>query len=137
MDKPVVIFDALFVGLHLEKRMGDFSSSEIQFFSYLSCLLCLYDGKTIDDWNYKFIKSALASPYSTDMHLAIETLLGAETSCHSPGTNGFYKLTDKGKEMLKFYKTQSSLAWRISYLEASCNSLSLIPLSMIKEAISN
>lgn len=135
--KSEAIFDILFIGKKLESKMEDFSLSEINFFSYLSCLLSLYDGKTIDQWNYNFIKSKLGSPFSSDLNIASDTLNANESILKSDGIVGYYKLSEKGNKALDFYSTLQTLSWRIPYLDAACSSISLIPITTVKQAIYN
>lgn len=133
--KPEAILDILYIGNKLEVKMKDFSLSEIQFFAYFSCLLSLYDGNTIESWTYSFIKSDLGSPYSSDIHRALETLITNNFLYSSEETPGYYCLSERGKVSLKFYETLSTLASRIKYLDTSCRSISLMPFGLIKEAI--
>lgn len=135
MSKPESTLDTLFIGKRLQSKIEDFSLSEIQFFAYLSCLLSLYEGHTVSEWNYSFIKSSLGSPYSSDLHSSLEVLLSngsiIETDKH------YYHLTEKGGKSLDFYATLKLLNWRCRYLEAACRSLSVFPYGKIKEAIIN
>ncbi|GAA4437334.1 hypothetical protein GCM10023091_16400 [Ravibacter arvi] len=135
MSKPEAIIDTLFIGERLQSKIGDFSLSEIQFFSYLGCLLSLYDGQTATKWNYSFIKSSLGSPYSADILNGIEILLSNESIIETD--RDYYKITEKGKSNLNFYVTLELLNWRCKYLNIACHSLSVFPYGVIKEAIIN
>lgn len=135
MSKPESILDTLYIGSKLQSKIGDFSLSEVQFFAYLSCLLSLYDGHPVSSWNYSFIKSNLGSPYSADVHRALDLLLSNGSIVET--SENFYKITDKGIKNLTFYKTQMLLKWRAIYLETACRSLSILPYGTIKEALTN
>ncbi|WP_291087020.1 hypothetical protein [Flavobacterium sp. BFFFF1] len=135
--KSEAVFDMLYIGNKLQFKIEDFSLSEINFFSYLSCLLSLYDGKMIDNWEYGFIKSSLGSPISTDLDKALNALCSNGSLCKSEGVDGYYNLLPNGEKMLELYSTLYKFSWRIPYLEASCKSLSLMPFGIVKDAISN
>lgn len=135
MSKPESILDTLFLGGRLQSKIGDFSLSEIQFFAYLSCLLSLYDGHTVSEWNCSFIKSNLGSPYSSDIHESLNLLLSNGSIVETE--KNFYKITDKGNRNLDFFKTQTVINWRCLYLETACRSLSVLPYGVIKEALIN
>lgn len=132
------VYDTLFIGQKLQRKMEDFSPYEVQFFAYFSCLLSLYDGNTVNKWNYTFIKSDLGSPYSLDIHKALTSIIGNGFIEESDNSKDYYKVTEKGSEFLNFFKENiNMLVWRTKYLETACNSLSLIPYGIIKEAINN
>jgi hypothetical protein len=133
MSKPESVLDTLYIGQKLQSRIGDFSLSEIQFFAYLSCLLSLYDGHTVSEWNCAFIKSNLGSPYSSDIHSSLELLISNGSIIETD--QNFYQVTGKGGRNLDFFKTQSQINWRCKYLETSCRSLSVLPYGTIKEAL--
>lgn len=131
------VFDFLYIGKKLQFKMQDFSFSEINFFAYLSCLLSLYDGKTLDQWKYSFIKSNLGSPYSNDLNLSLFLLISNESLIEIEDSEDYFKISDKGLKLLDFYSTLNTFSWRIPYIEAACSSISLIPISTVKHAIHN
>lgn len=133
MSKPESILDTLFIGAKLQSRIGDFSLSEVQFFAYLSCLLSLYDGRTVSEWNCGFIKSNLGSPYSSDIYDSLNLLISNGSIIETD--KDFFQVTEKGMRNLNFFKTQAILNWRCLYLETACKSLSVLPYGMIKEAL--
>ena len=134
MIRPEAIADTLIIGGLLQKKIVDFSIAEVQFFSYFSCLLSLYDGKTVDDWKYVFIKSSIGGPFSNDLRMSFELLVANNSLKESD--EGYFKITNSGQSKINFYKTQNIISWRIKYLETACRSLSIIPYGHIKEAIS-
>ena len=133
--KPEAIFDTLYIGSKLETRLDDFSQPEVQFFSYLSCLLSLYDGNPLSFWEYSFVKTLLGSPYSVDINEAYN-FLNKKASIKQT-TGGYSKLTEPGRTEIDFYLTLYAFKQRVKYLDAACMSLSLIPLAYIKNAIQN
>jgi hypothetical protein len=138
MNNPEAVYDALFIGKKLQRKIEDFSQYEIQFFSYFSCLLSLYDGNSVDNWNYTFIRTELGSPYSSDIQMALATLTGNGSLTELIDSKGYFTVTDKGSNFLKFLEENiTTISWRTKYLRTACNSLSLIPYGVIKEAINN
>ena len=135
MNKPEAIYDLLFIGDRLQQKIGDFSISEVYFFAYLSCLLSIYDGNTVDKWNYTFIKSTMGSPYCSDIQLGLSTLIANNSIVEVGGPTGFYQITEKGSASTKFYSTLGSMKLRTKYLDTACDSLSILPFGQIKNAI--
>lgn len=133
--KPEAIFDTLYIGSKIESMLDDFSHPEVQIFAYLSCLLSLYDGIPLSFWEYSFMKTLLGSPYSVDIEEALN-FLKSKTSVEQT-TEGYCKLTEKGKDEIDFYLTLHAFRQRVKYLDAACKSLSLIPVGHIKKAIQN
>ena len=133
--KPEAIFDTLYIGSKLESKLDDFSHPEVQFFAYLSCLLALYGGNPLSFWEYSFVKTQLGSPYSVDIHEAWN-FLKSKASVEQT-TEGYSKLTEKGRADINFYLTLHAFKQRGQYLDAACKSLSLIPVGYIKKAIQN
>jgi hypothetical protein len=133
--KPEAIFDTLYIGSKIESKLDDFSHSEVQLFTYLSCLLSLYDGNPLSFWEYSFVKTQLGSPYCIDIYEAW-IFLHSKNSIEET-TKRFSRLTEKGQVEIEFYLTLHAFKQRVRYLSAACKSLSLIPVGYIKKAINN
>lgn len=133
--KSEAIFDTLYIGLKIESKLDDFSHPEVQFFAYLSCLLSLYGGNPLSFWEYSFVKTQLGSPYSVDINEGWN-FLKSKASVEQT-TEGYSKLTDKGRDEIDFYLTLHAFKQRVKYLDAACKCLSLIPVGYIKKAIQN
>lgn len=137
MNSPEAIFDTLFIGQRLQQKIEDFSQYEIQFFAYFSCLLSLYEGNTVEDWKYSFVKTELGSPYSIDIYLSIQTLLASGKLSQNENSKEYFTVNEEGIEFFNFQnEAASSLTDRKKYLITACNTISLIPFGAIKEAIS-
>jgi hypothetical protein len=127
MNSPEAIFDTLFIGQRLQRKIEDFSQYEIQFFAYFSCLLSLYEGNTVEDWKYSFVKTELGSPYSIDIDAS-----------QTQNSKEYFTINEAGKEFFNFQdEAASSLADRKKYLTTACDTISLTPYGVIKEAIGN
>lgn len=133
MFKPEAIYDTIYIGNQLEKKLTDFSQYEIQLFSYLSCLLSLYDGNPIAYWGYGFIKNELGSPFSIDLNESIETLIGRGSLTSS--NDSFLKLGDLGKSDITSLSMFPSYQKRLKYLEPACQSIKLLPYGIVKDSI--
>lgn len=137
MNSPEAIFDTLFIGQRLQRKIEDFSQYEIQFFAYFSCLLSLYEGNTVEDWKYSFVKTELGSPYSIDIDLSIQTLLASGKLSQTENTKEYFTINEEGIEFYNFQNEAAiSLEGRKKYLITACNTISLIPFGAIKEAVS-
>lgn len=133
MFKPVAFYDTIYIGNQLEKKLTDFSQYEIQLFSYLSCLLSLYDGNPIAFWGYSFIKNDLGSPYSIDLNESIEALIGRGSLTLS--NDLFLKLGELGKSDIARLTLFPSNQQRLKYLDAACQSIKLLPYGVVKDSI--
>ncbi len=129
------VYDTLFIGQRLQQKIDDFSEYEIQFFAYFSCLLSLYEGNTIDKWEYSFVKTELGSPFSLDIKTALSTLEANNSIQQVSGEGTYFNITGKGTEFFNFNNKMNIVAWRKKYLETACKSISLLPLGVVKEAI--
>lgn len=135
---PDASFDILYIGNNLMGNMGDFSKSEIQFFSYFSCLLSIYDGKTLQEWDYDFVKTDLGIPYSLSLDNAFDSLIANNLITSVDGPRTFFKLTENGCRFLEFLNTKmTQLEERRKYLSASCSTIELTPLGHLKDALGN
>jgi 3'-phosphoadenosine 5'-phosphosulfate sulfotransferase (PAPS reductase)/FAD synthetase len=95
----------------------------------------LYDGNPLSFWEYSFVKIQLRSPYSVDIQEAWN-FLKSKASVEQT-TEGYSKLTKKGRAEIAFYLTLHEFKPRVKYLDTACKSLSLIPVGYIKRAIHN
>lgn len=137
MYSPEAIFDTLFIGKRLQRKIEDFSQYEVQFFAYFSCLLSLYEGNTVEDWKYSFVKTELGSPYSIDIDMSIQTLLASGKLSQTEKAQDYFIINEAGNEFFDFQnEVLTSLAVRKKYLITACNTISLIPFGAIKEAVS-
>ena len=135
MFDPEAVFDILYIGSRLEQKINDFSLSEISFFSYLSCLLSIYDGNSNSNWRINFIISTNGTLYSPNIENAFSGLI--EKNLIQESSPSYYEITGKGEFYLEKFSTLSSIAERLKYLDSACTCLSLIPFGSIKNAIDN
>ncbi|GAB5476319.1 MAG: hypothetical protein Mars2KO_44180 [Maribacter sp.] len=129
---PYSTYDCLSLVFKLEKVLGDVAEEELQMFSYLSCLLSLYDGKSLAFWNYSFIKTTLGAPFSSTLMEAVKYLLDIG-SLNSEG--GYLRITDFGKSQLEILMDLDLNLNREKYLDAAVKCIEYSPYSVVKEAL--
>ncbi|AGC75975.1 hypothetical protein LX97_00653 [Nonlabens dokdonensis] len=129
---PYTTYDVISLVEKLQKLLGDVAEQEIQLFSYLACLLSLYDGKTLTYWNYHFIKNDIGAPYSVQINEAIK-LLNRNDMLISD--DGYLQITDRGMINFNRLSELNLNADREKYLNASVNCLQYSPFSVVKESL--
>lgn len=147
LDKgvPFAYYDIFSIGSRVEEILGGgFMKEEVFIFSYLSCLLAIYDKKPISDWEYGFVTTGNYLPYSREMeyafsnmfsrgHLQIDSLKQGALKDGAIGSE-FYSLSDRGKRFYQKLRAISSNASREQYHEAACASLNALPIGAIRDA---
>lgn len=129
---PVSFFDCISVSLKLCKLIGNATISEINMFSYLACLLSLYEGKPVSDWGYSFAATSQGVPYSVDIQESIDiatsnAILVQENDLFTIGP----VIDSNFRHLLKINSNKA----REKYLNGSCSSLLIIPLNFIRYSI--
>lgn len=132
---PEALFDTLYLGNNLEDELGDVAPSEIHLFSYLACLLSLYDSNPISFWGYKFIKNDYGSPYSHAIKKAIESALYNNYLEYIDEM--YFDLTEGGKEILSVLEEHKQFVERSQYLKISLDCITMMPYGIVKESITN
>jgi len=132
---PEAFFDSLYLTNSLGRELGDVSFSEVNLFSYLACLLSLYDSNPVSFWGYRFIKNKYGAPYSFEI----------EKSVNRAKSNGFiqfsddnyFELTTDGQDILTVLETHTQYESRLKYLRVSYECITMLPYGLIKESITN
>jgi hypothetical protein len=133
MVTPSAYFDSLSICLRLQKRLNEPSTIEICLFSYLSCLLWLYNGRPVSTWDYSFTVTRQAFVFSPDIQSSIETL---RDMGYLQVKDDFYlQITQQGELEHERLKTLVSMAEREPYLEGACSSLLSLPYGLIRNAL--
>lgn len=107
---------------------------EVQLFSYLACLLWLYERRSVADWGYSFAATDLGAPYSPELDSSIALLVNQrclETS------GGRIELTETGKGYLDALSALDLNKDRMGCLMAACASTAAFSPGMINAALSN
>lgn len=125
-------FDTLAVSVQLFNIVGPISSWEVHLFSYLACLMSLYDGNPPSDWGYRFAATESGSPYSYDLDVAIEQGIQfgfLEYRDH------LISVSESGAQELDALSTLSELQKRMVYLEPACSSALAMPVGFVRAAV--
>ncbi|MBL7956001.1 MAG: hypothetical protein JNJ91_13275 [Flavobacteriales bacterium] len=125
-------FDSLFLGARLTETVRGFSRSELHLLSYASCLLSLYGGKPVSDWDYNFSSTPSGLPYAPDLDEAISynMRMGYVTE-----QGNLLKVTAEGNLGLDFWKELTINQERVVYLNGASDCLLLFTPNVIREAI--
>jgi len=128
-----VVYDTLSLIARLEKKLLDVSSDELQLFSYLACLLSVYDGLDSNKWGYRFSHTKLGAPYNEGFRLSLNALvLKKLLICKG---NDYFQTTEAGLEKLSTLSNMSIYAGRERYLEASAQSIKFVPYGDVRSAL--
>jgi len=130
---PQAVFDCLYIGRSLTTSLGTIAEAELHLFAYLSCLLFLYKGHPASDWGYEFTSTHTGAPYSLALQASVQGLIGASLLRAS---GEFLVLEPAGIEECNQLSALSLNSERIAFLEAACSSQLMLPVGIIRMAIS-
>lgn len=134
--KHFALFDALYLGHGLEEKIDDFSLSELQILSYLSCLLSIYDSNNSSDWGYFFTKNESGYPFSIDLEQSLAYLKNKQLINSIKSNSNYNIIEEDGVKFLdKLSENLSIYSQRKKYLDASLNCISLAPFGVIRNAL--
>ena len=125
-------FDSLAVSAQLSNIVGLISRWDVHLFSYLACLVSLYDGNPPSDWGYRFAATESGSPYSYDLDVAIELSIQfgfLEYRDH------LISVSESGAQELDALSSLSELQKRMAYLEPACSSALAMPVGFVRAAV--
>ncbi|HET7509934.1 MAG TPA: hypothetical protein VFJ65_06765 [Solirubrobacterales bacterium] len=106
--------------------------AEIHNFSYFSCLLSVYDGRSAADWGYDFYATPTGSPYARILDAAIRDLSAAGFLL--PGLEAL-ALSTSGEAVLGELERHALAAERMRYLDAAAGAAALVPLPTVTRAL--
>ncbi|HEY3801979.1 MAG TPA: hypothetical protein VGL61_05200 [Kofleriaceae bacterium] len=129
---PAALFDALTIGVQLTGALGSAGRSEIHLFSYLACLLALYETKPVTEWGYSFAGTQDGSPFSPELNDAIDSLVRTGSLTAKSEAGDFFIVEKTGAQEHADLRGIESLALRERYLEGACSSLLSIPIGRIR-----
>lgn len=126
-------YDALSLTLKLQEKLDDVSVDEIQMFSYLACLLSIYDGKGANDWGYLFIKNELGAPYNNDIVETIKVL--ADTRMVKMKDREYFLATRLAHDRYALLSKMKMYEDREKYLSASAKCIKFVPYADVRSAL--
>jgi hypothetical protein len=133
--KPESMYDFLCSGLILRRQLNVVTPSDIHLFSYLACLLAVYNGIPASDWGYRFVGTELGSPFSVDLDSASSHGILAGMVTRNEDT-GFLEFGHLAEEEVTVLETLDSCGWHKYYIEAAVSSLLSLPPGLVKSAVS-
>ena len=128
------IYDMISLTDKLEKQLGDVSIAEIQMFSYLSCVLSIFEGNNSNEWGYRFIKNEYGSPYSQDLenvfsHFQSNKMIDVQED--------YFKLNDVSLRKYSILKKMNLFKNREKYLSVSTKSIKFLSYSQVRKSLYN
>jgi hypothetical protein len=135
MINPLAFFDCLSTLNHLEKTTAKLLKEEIQIFTYLACLLFLYDKKKpVSDWGYFYAGTQEGAPFSLEINDAVDQLflVGLVEK-----ESDYYQISAKGVSEYQLLSTLSQNLERDRFIDGACSSRLMFPIGFVREAISN
>lgn len=129
---PEAYVDCLHLASELDAPMEGITRLELQRIAFLSCLLSIYDGKTVSDWGYKFANTGTGVSFSNDLDAAADFLLSAAALRNE---HGRLRITDLGRSMLARLRTLQANASRVPCLDAAATSLIALPASVMLQGL--
>ena len=133
MPSSFASFDLLFIAEELSLKLGTATVGEIHLFSYLGCLLSLFEGQPVADWGYSFAGLESGSPFSPELQEAYAEL---ERAGFVSSTDNNVAVTELGKQQIDVFNSLKMFMSRKSYLSAACASLLSFPVGMVRNAMS-
>jgi hypothetical protein len=115
----------------LDDALEGLTAAEIHLLAYLACLLSLYDGRPVSDWQYSFVKSSWGSPYASAIDHSVNSLSQAGLAKVSE----IIRITDEGAEFVNFLQLQSEHSWRVPFLKGATASALSIPAGVIRSGL--
>ena len=124
--------DALYISEALSSFAGGAAAVELHLFSYLACLLSVYDGRAADQWRYPFVATPAGAPYAEVLAQETDRLRAAGMLLDQ---GPLLTLSDRGRDLLATLAGLSTGREREPYLEAACAVASVLPLPTVVHAV--
>ena len=125
-------FDTLAVTFQLSAAVGPVTRGEVYLFSYMACLLFLYEGNPLNDWRYPFTATESGAPYSIDLDRAIVDYVQMG---FLEDLNGYLSVGDTGATEFGNLSSLSAFQARLHYIEPACSSALAIPVGLVRAAV--
>ena len=126
-------YDALFIAEALSRFAGGAAAVELHLFSYLACLVSVYDGRGAEDWLYPFVATLAGAPFAEVLAQETDRLRAAGRLLDE---GPLLVLSDDGRVELEVLSSFSSARAHAPYLEAACAAASLLPLPSVAHSVS-
>lgn len=129
---PFAFYDSLALTDKLQGVLGSCVRSEIHLFSYLSCLLSLYEKYPAADWGYSFAGTQYSAPFSKEVEDAINIsinygLLNEDDQYIRISMRGILEC----KNLLRLGQNMQ----RERFLDGACSSVLAIPVNILRTSL--
>jgi hypothetical protein len=116
----------------------DAARGEIHLFSYLACLLSLYEGKPAAEWGYSFAVTDSGYPFSGDIQDCLQFMTTSGLLHPRDEYAGeYFNVSTSGKQEQNNLSQLSEFAEREPFLAGACSSLLALPIGSIRIALKN
>lgn len=126
-------FDTLYIIEKTKKHCFGLSVYELNFLSYFSCLLSLYQGCPVSEWGYMFLRNTMGAPVSAEIVESFEVM---EKRGELQKQDTISCITDRGENRLSFFMGMERFKNRRPYLDAACDCLLMESILDILSTIS-
>lgn len=136
MTQVLVSLDALRLCSNIGRASGcGATAPELHAFSYLGCLLSVYDNSSMGEWGYGFHATPTGSPYAPELDKAVQWLRAA--GLLTQDGDAALTLSMEGEADLEQLAKHESVAARLQYLDAAGAAAVLMPLPSVTSALSH
>jgi hypothetical protein len=132
MTASTAAFDVLAICRQLTRSAGGATAAELHVFSYLSCLLYVYDGHDAGGWGYSFAATPAGSPYARELADATDRVRAAGWLVDR---GPVVVLSEAGRSELDALAAFASKAPRLRYLDSATAAATLLPLPSVADAL--
>jgi hypothetical protein len=129
---PEATYDVLYIADRLREESGMFTVPEMHLFSYLACLLWLYQGRTVTDWGYHFVGTELGAPFSVDLDQAVTMLIERGFIVR---VQEHLRISELAEQPLRDLGELALVKERIECLNAACASTAAFSAGVIGNAL--
>lgn len=132
---PEAYFDCLALLSNAPASVRPLSSRELHLFSYLACLLALFEGEPIADWGYEFALTSRGYPHSADFEAAREALV--RTGMLVAADDDSLAVSGRAIAELEALSSLSNLNSRLRWLTAATDCALALPVGSIRYAVTS
>lgn len=132
--ESVAVFDALAVTVGLEQSAAGAALSEVHFFSYLACLISVYDGQSPAQWRYGFSSTTSGAPFAPELADAVDQAIAAGLVGESE--TGAMRATEDARSAVARLSEFGLYRSRARYIDSATRCCWVMPPPLITESIS-
>jgi hypothetical protein len=107
---PEDYFDCLAIAVGTPRSVAPLSVQELHLFSYLACLLALFEGRPVADWGYRFALTSKGYPFSAEFEAARQALVDARLRYCARGSSCLRRRGPESGRPLLFCRAETVAA---------------------------